>query len=523
MPDGANKLLSELLSSGKGRQAPDEVVGGPEVRVSAEMLIEGIVGKSTMSAPPGEAQKLAPGFDYKVRVILRLVTDAGGFDIGDGTILSLEWKDCALKLEIPPHPEPIRTALLVEQKKLTREFLLSIPEKSPMAEGQLRLIASGVDFEPRELRTRKIKIMGRTYVAPEEFETKLQMKLQPDYVPRIARIYVVQDGEKVRVTAHHSDFPQFSATLPKLMQSIADVAGEKPSRLVWEAAQTYRQAAMPELAAWLDDVINKTKGVSIIITEHVDSRVPWEMIKLKDSVPPLGARVLVMRWTNVHPESEADHLDPFAKAEHKGSVLHFVDEDRLKKSKLEIDELQRCKGVPCKTSDELLLQMDDPSKDLAVLFLSCHGTLAKDQYHGEVLAKANAPGGGITVLELSDVNRPGRKPAVVVNACHSARVSNSDYGLTGLPNFFLAKYAESYFGTLGAVDEDFAAEVGRDLINRARSSDGVVLADFLFEMRQNAWKKFDVKKSERDYWSFVSAYMYVLYGPLEDRMLLLAK
>ena len=305
-----------------------------------------------------------------------------------------------------------------------------------------------------------------------------------------------------------------STTIPQPPISLADVAGEEPSIRVHQAVLEYCRASAPDLLKWLHDVLECTHGdVSILVTEHSDSRVPWEMLVLEDGGLPLGARVVVTRWTMVHSYKDRVWLDPREATFRSGLVVKFVDSARLAQSKAEDVELLKCAVVSCDSVKKLAATLWTLPENAALVFLACHGIFAKDQAHGTELRDANLPGGAITTLDLEGLPTPpaGRQPALVVNACHSARLVRTPLGVSGLPAFFLASFTKSYLGTVGAVDEEVAAEVGARLIKEARTEGGVQIPEFLLQLRRAAAEAFDGRTKAR---SFVSTFMYVYYGSL---------
>ena len=107
------------------------------------------------------------------------------------------------------------------------------------------------------------------------------------------------------------------------------------------------------------------------------------------------------------------------------------------------------------------------------------------------------------------------RPAIVINACHSARLvrMQNRRAISGFPAFFLSYFATSFIGTLGAVDDKLAAEIGARLLKEARSADGVRLAAFLLEVRRQAVEEY---KRGGGTVRLVSSFMYVLYGGIGD-------
>src|SRR5262249_11290125 len=125
------------------------------------------------------------------------------------------------------------------------------------------------------------------------------------------------------------------------------------------------------------------------------------------------------------------------------------------------------------------------------------------------------PSKSIRPLNLVGLPQPPSPPAIVINACHSARLVRTGDGLSGFPEFFLGTFARSFLGTLGAVDDEAAGAGGAELVKAARNPGGVCIAEFLLRLRRQAaeeWKK------DRRAWRYVSYFMYVFYGSPRDRL-----
>jgi hypothetical protein len=132
-----------------------------------------------------------------------------------------------------------------------------------------------------------------------------------------------------------------------------------------------------------------------------------------------------------------------------------------------------------------------------------------------MLEDAKNPSKKIKPLNLVGLPEPTRPPAIVINACHSARLVRTSEGISGFPEFFLGTFARSFLGTLGAVDDEAAGAVGAELVKAARRPGGVRIAEFLLQLRRRAAEEF---KKEPRAWKFVSCFMYVFYGSPRDRL-----
>ena len=272
----------------------------------------------------------------------------------------------------------------------------------------------------------------------------------------------------------------------------------------------------------MDDVLRKSKDdVAIVIVEHADTRVPWEMLVLEAGDVPLGARAMVTRWTSVQRYKDNVWLLLQSDEPHVGQVLNFVDTAGLAYTGPERDELLECAGVESESVTALLKSLRQLPPDVSLVFLACHGVFAKDEQHRTMLKDLANPTGYISTLKLEGLTLPEAPPALIINACHSARLTRTDDLISGLPEFFLSSFARSFLGTIGAVDDAVAAAVGAGLLKAARGPNGVRIPEFLMQLRKNAAA--DFKKGGMKARAFVSHFMYVFYGSPRERIRLKSK
>jgi hypothetical protein len=505
---------------------PQLVTAGADVNVHVDIYFQ-VLGAGAPNEPSlDKEQELSPGSEYQVIVTLAK-SAAAPVAIGDTMSLHMEWQGGDAPLQISGGDDPVHTGLFDRGQNIIRTFTIKVASGAAVADGKLVITARGDTRGTRKIRERAARISGTRYKPEEGFSRAAQVALPPPDDAAVAILHLVQeDPGDIAMTAtgfHSGTRPLTGCKFAAPDMSLAD-DGVAPNRNVYDAVTTFGNYAIPDLLAWLHEVITNTQGnVVLVISEHGASHVPWEMIALDDETPPLGARIPVTRWTRVLLGRKAIQMK-LSEAETKsGKVLNYVDR-ALEYAKLETGELDLCDGERCTSEKELRAKLSKPPDDLALLFLSCHGTFATDQTHRAALVSLKLSDKlKLTPFNLAAMPTSKASPCVVVNACHSARVAWARNMLLGLPNFFLAKYGSSYLGTLGEVAEDYAAALGRDLIKQALSEEGLDLARFIFDKRRQAWKEFQVPEDEKDYQQFVSAFLYVLYGPIKATMKLLAK
>jgi hypothetical protein len=466
----------------------------------------------------------APGANYTVIVQVRPAEQGEPNPVvlvGSATV-AVEWTgDAAITLErqsLDLNADSFKDG----QESPTLTLTLQIPATASKAEGELVLRYHG----PRIQRTSKVlgalRTTGAHRAASKKFLDTVNIALAADRNPDIAILHIGAGvgNRKLQVSGYHAcDDQDFEATITELEESLADVDDENPSLIVAKAVRGYNRNLIAPLAIWLESVFARTqKKVSLVLVEHVESRVPWEMLVLEPKKGvPIGAMVPIVRWTTVGLVTKKLELDPLRQDSHKGSVLNFVDQAALPNSKVEADALDACKGERFTDLGKFREGIKKPPNDLAAVFLSCHGIFAQDEKHKQhiKLVDQKNPRNNWQELDLVLPELPPEPPMMIVNACHSARILRINDSVAGLPEFFLAEFARSYLGTLGAVDEEFAAEVGKQLIEEACSPEGVNIPDFLLRLRRKEAQAFNGAQFARRY---VSAFMYVFYGPLHSHL-----
>jgi hypothetical protein len=519
--------IRALVTSSAPVPRPQLVTAGPDVSVSVDIYFQ-VLGSGAPNEPSlDKEQELSPGSEYHVIVTLAKSASAP-VAIGDAMSLHMEWQGGQAPMQISEGDDPVHTGLFETGQNIIRRFTIKVASGAAVTHGKLVITARGDARGTRRIGERAVRISGTKYKPEEGFFEAAQVVLPPPDDSAVAMLYLVQedpDDNTMTATGFHSGTKPLTGYKFEAPDMSLAEDGVEPNRDVYNAVTMFGNNAIPSLLAWLHDVITNTQGnVVLVISEHGASHIPWEMIPLDDETPPLGARIPVTRWTRVLLGRKTIQMKLTEPEPKSGRVLNYVDRD-LHYARLETDELELCDGETCANEKELRKKLGQPPDDLALLFLSCHGTFATDRTHKAALVslKLSDRGLKLTPFNLAAMPRSKASPLVVVNACHSARVAWTRNMLLGLPNFFLAKYGSSYLGTLGEVAEDYAAALGRDLIKQALSEQGIDLACFIFEKRKEAWKKFDVAEDEKNYQQFVSAFLYVLYGPIKATMKLLPK
>jgi hypothetical protein len=475
-----------------------------------QVQIDGIELESWPTQPGLRAQ-LSPG-EFSVSIRLTETSDRQGhtFELSGSTDFRLAW--CGdQQIKVAEEFSDSVSPEMLAASSAGFKFTLLIPEHVSISTGTLQLhhISAGVrgtlDLVAGE-------IAGKYFAAPAEVAKKLRVDLAPIPDPSLAVLHISARDTRLEVIGYHPAVPLLSVSIPQPPLSLADADEEQPSRKVYKKVIEYCRGNIPEVIRWLNAVLSKTqRNVSIVIVEHADSRVPWEMLMLRDNDEPLGAQVVVTRWTTVQFYDQSVSLKPRNDSRLEGLVVHFVDSDALPNADSETQELALCRQIHCETTAALEEKLENLPSGTAMVFMSSHGTFAGNSGHVDALGELGTGNGRLTTLSLEGLPTPQRRPTLVINACHSARIFRTEGGVTGFPELFLASFAHSYLGTLGAVDEAVAAEVGMKLLRAARAPEGIDIAQFLLQLRREAAATYRAAGAAR---VLVSKFMYVYYGPI---------
>ncbi|WP_129779043.1 CHAT domain-containing protein [Peristeroidobacter soli] len=494
------------IASAKGAAPRRPTPVRPPKRVYVVPSLD-LAESSDGEVPEGADDRMDLGHDYEV--ILTLQSSEAAPDaiaIEGDTSMSLVWQGAAA-LEVL-EPELLVGPSDVDNGACQWTFTVRVPRTAARCIGQFGLKVAR-ERTLRELS--KIAISGNYYAPPAELGERAHVNLAFEPDERFAIINVTANGDALDLSCYHAKTGHVTTTIPQPPLSLVDVERDGGSAMnVYTSVLEYSRASIHGLLRWLNRVIECTQGqVSLLICEHADSRVPWEMLVLRQGGMPLGALIEVTRWTAVFNFSEAVRLDPQERRHLRGGVVRYIDAVRLKHAAAEVGELDSCEHVECESNAKLVKTLRTLPPDIAMVFMACHGVPACDAEHRKELRKANLKSGAVNSLDFEVLDAPKMRPAMIVNACHSARLTRTRLGVAGLPAFFLSYFSETFVGTLGAVDDRHAAEIGAKLLRQARRPDGVRLAKFLRELREDAVKNFD---GETGAARFVSSFMYVQYG-----------
>lgn len=467
---------------------------------------------------------LAPGGAYELVVQLEYAgPDPSAFLVRGDLELCAIWEGDA-SVHVDDGVIDVSILGLSRDGRLGGSFKLVVSERALHTTGWLRLTARDrVTQRTHTIYERTLVIEAELRAPPQGFASSAAIRLDRDPDPQLAVLHVHAGSEgQILVNGYHPSLPLLQG---KLMGDPIDF-GEAdikkyPSHTIADHVLDYSKRALPDVHAWLNQLLGKSAEaaggeLAILVAEHVDARVPWEMLTLEDR-SVLGARAVMTRWMPIHHFSQLLELDVSAVHDGTGGVLAYLD-------LVEVDQdvlpaaLSECHRESCANLYALHARLKGELGSIALVLLACHGIFTRNEEHEVQLGSLKEEYKRINRLDLVRLEAPsGPKPLVFVNACHSARLGRGRLGITGLPEVFLGGFARGYLGTLGAVSQKGAAKIAASLLERARLRDGVCLAEFLLELRREA-----AAARARDVQTFVDTFMYVFYGSPRDRLALAA-
>lgn len=279
-----------------------------------------------------------------------------------------------------------------------------------------------------------------------------------------------------------------------------------------------------ELISWIN-LLRQRLGemMQLVIVDHTDSEIPWEMLELKDGVY-LGAVVPVARWLPVPYYEKHIHLQ--VQTEQRiGRVLAYLDEQELPHAADERQQLRHFMAEFHPDTQGLQNGLRGSLAEIGLVYLACHGIFAPDTDE-VVFGSWHNPNNRLIPLQLEHLPyHESQRPVLFVNACHSARVKRHDQTLHGLPIVMLKRIASGFIGTLGPVNSAFASQMASTLFEAIRNAaEGAPPVELLRLLRASAAQQLNAnKESQANQLNFIYTFMYVYYGnPLAHLQLLSA-
>jgi hypothetical protein len=311
----------------------------------------------------------------------------------------------------------------------------------------------------------------------------------------------------------------------KLPDLSADATEDGLRRL---QAQMHALAVYNEgnVAGWFEDVIALYREeCSLVINDMADSRILWEMFKLKEG-RYLGEEALVVRWMEAQHRQVAVSMS-CGEETLEGRITACIP-PRAGNGVLEIlPALRNLPNNSYPSIDDLqyeLLPNEGASPPIALVYVDCEEIL----HYGDE-GETELPKGHTLKLRFDDVEGQVKaRPIFFANAPFSGRIFRGRQTPRGIVSAVLREVGAGYVGILGrSVDHKYAAEIAGRFLQTAMSAEGICPAQFFRSLRKEASKNLIAPslsperrkeaRRRRD-----QTFLYVYYGNPQTRVRILA-
>jgi CHAT domain len=287
-----------------------------------------------------------------------------------------------------------------------------------------------------------------------------------------------------------------------------------------------------ELTRWLYNHRYKHGQLKLVIWDDTGYRLPWELLWLspwpgRPGPEPgfLGAVLTVTRWVRTDapfPEimRPPTNPDPY---QARGSVAAHIAADMILDKELLTDFIVE-EGVT--NMEELFHKLTDQSGALAMVYVACHGTFGSDPKECRL---DGFPYG--RAVEFDDNLGRLRETLVFLNSCVSGLMGvdtakYNDGALRGFAEVFLRSGAAGVLATTGAVGNDEARALARDLFDYLKADQALPVATAVRQLRAQAlremnnhpeWFRSDLSDDDRKaadlrLLPLLYPFMYIYYG-----------
>ena len=365
---------------------------------------------------------------------------------------------------------------------------------------------------------------GITGRKPEdESINTISTTLEPDEIHGAFWICVLHNGDNyLRIECSRSskrrdlDLPKIPLP-PKKFNEIMDKQHSLVHiQNVFQSITEYASTSLGDVVDWINDLLkqNINTDIKFIIIDKTDTEIPWELLEIGNGY--LGAQTVVSRWVEMEYRGESIPIEqPQSKLQVQGGAIYFLDPESEGRANSERETLKSCDGKEIATFENLLDILTEPNTPgVALTYLNfkiSHDIQRSiDELPPETMEYKLKP-----MMNLRVLGTERKKlPVMIFNACHSGRVICTRNERYGWPATFIAAAACAYIGTLAEVVDEEAVRIGTEILNAAHTrKEGVNLAGFLRELREEASHGFKPYKNDEKQWlHFMSAFFYVYYG-----------
>lgn len=426
-----------------------------------------------------------------------------------------------------------RTTLSLQQASnaFTHEFELQTANQLPHGQVTLTLLYKRQDVrraKPETAVTHQLSLAGTYNPVDHSLLQKCHVNLAQKRPLHTAIIHIENAGStgQLRLTCwgYHANRTLTTAPFTPPNVSLADFieAQADPLTVLGKLRTFSSDNPDLELNKWINLLrFRLGNELQVVIIDHTDSEIPWEMLELEDGVY-LGAIVPVARWLPIPYYDE--YIQIQVKAEDRiGRVMAYLDREELHTT-VEEQMLNHFDTRFQPDAQQLQTQLEQSLEDIGLIYLGCHGIFATDSMNQAAYGSWHNPGNRLIPLQLELLRfHETLRPLLFVNACHSARVTRDGWSLHGLPIAMLKRIASGYIGTLGPVNSTHASQIAAYILQAIRdTATGAQPVELLRQLRATAAHHLRNNLASREnQLRFIYTFMYIYYGnPLTQLRLL---
>ncbi len=510
MSQGA-ALIQKALTGASAPLSKQPATATARVRLQMEVL------PTAVALAQGQV-RLAPGHTFTVRVLIQPAEpeDVSARVVSEPMSLSVRWEGPS---GVTVEPEPARLLPELLGSPTHRDLRLETAAEAGELQGRLVLSLTGLrgaaDVQRLEVRVGAPEEEADAQLQELLDQCHVNLETAPARAATTAILRIEAAEKKFRLHGFHVKARDLEDEIPDPGKSLVDFGRkEQDTERILAEVRRFSRKTTARLHQWVKALVAAGPEVVLIIQDHGETRIPWEMVELGGT--PLGAQLPVVRWLMAQDAAAEAVMLRTERREWVGRVASYVDAEALAESRREFAALKDCLHEACATLKAFQTALYQPAQPLALLFVASHGVVAKDDEHAGAFGSLDEEQLQITSLDLELLNPfQGERPLAFINACHSARLWSDVYGPTGLPEVFLAKFAGAYLGTLGAVDDEEAASIGERILVSARTQEGVCIPALLRTLRKEAFAQLQPTNGPSRS-RYVNTFLYVFYGSPES-------